>query len=68
VEISFACFAAIADVVLPAKTKNSFRPSKKPSQADLFLTYLLMMAFSGPTDATTLKLKAAMSLLIKIKN
>jgi hypothetical protein len=41
VEISFASFATIADVVLPAKTrKNSFRPSKKTSQADLYLTSL----------------------------
>jgi hypothetical protein len=42
VEISFASFATIADVVLPAKTrKNSFRPSKKTSRADLYLTSLL---------------------------
>jgi len=69
VEISFASFATIADVVLPAKTrKNSFRPSKKTSQADLYLSSLLMMAFSGPTNTTTLKLKVAMSVLIKIKN
>jgi len=41
VEISFASFATIADVVLPAKTrKNSFRPSKKSNQADLYLTSL----------------------------
>jgi hypothetical protein len=41
VEISFASFATIADVVLPAKSrKDSFRPSKKASQADLYLTSL----------------------------
>jgi len=41
VEISFASFATIADVVLPAKTrKNSFRPSKKTSQADHYLTLI----------------------------
>jgi hypothetical protein len=69
VEISFASFATIADVVLPAKSrKNSFHPSKKTSQADLYLTSLSMMAFSGPTNATTLKFKAAISVLIKIKN
>ncbi|HSD95907.1 MAG TPA: hypothetical protein VLB06_02085 [Sulfuricaulis sp.] len=63
-EISFACFAAIADIYAASKTrKNSFRPSKKTSQADLYITYL-KTAFSGPTDATTLKLKAAMSVLI----
>jgi hypothetical protein len=67
-EISFARFTAIADIATSAKARKKWLPAIPKNWQTLSWLDLIMILFSALTEDTALKLKAAKSVLIKIKN